>query len=536
MRDEGQRGTFKVHSVRYNFVMNLLLTVLNTILPLITFPYVSRVLGADGYGKVNFAISVSNYFYLAACLGIPTYGIRACAKVRDNPGLLSQTVQEILIINSVSLVLSMAAYAGMVLMVPRLAQDKVLYAIEGINVIFNTIGSSWVFQALEQYDYITIRSLIFKVMAVAAMFLLVHTASDYRIYAATIVFGGVGSNTLNVIRLHHLVSLKRLPRGSYNFRRHLRPIFILFAQSAMSSIFANLDTVMLGVMKNDAEVGYYTTAVNVKLMLTSIVTSLGNVLLPRMSYYVRQGRRDLFERLMTLALSASLLMSLPLSVYFFAEATDSVLFLAGSQFLPAVPGMRVIIFAVIPIGLTGIIGIQVLTALDRELQVLVSVAVGAVADFVLNLALIPTQGATGSALATLIAESLVLVTQLYLARDLLNKPGVRSGILGSLLTYLGLSTTSGVCAFLAGTLCTGIITGIPLTPHGIVQCTVSILTGSGLSTSQIFLRLVVTGVVFFGMYALQLLVSRDSLFLKALGHGKRGLPEGRQEDQDLGGL
>ncbi len=164
----------KIHSVKYNFIMNFLLTATNFIFPLISFPYVSRILQASGNGKVNFAVSVANYFLMMASLGIPTYGIRACARVRDNRDELSKTVQELLIINSISTALVTITYLLCVFMVPRFSQDKTLFFIEGVNIILNMFGVNWFYQALEQYDYITARSIFFKFVSVALMLLLVR--------------------------------------------------------------------------------------------------------------------------------------------------------------------------------------------------------------------------------------------------------------------------------------------------------------------------------------------------------------------------
>ena len=184
----------KLHSVKYNFIMNFILTASNFIFPLITFPYVSRILLASGNGKVNFAASVANYFMMVASLGIPTYGIRACAKVRDDKEALSKTVQEILIINFVTTALVTLTYLVCIFTVPKFAQDKILYLIEGINIVLNMLGVNWLYQALEQYDYITARSVVFKFISMILMFIFVQHQKDYRIYAAITVLAAVGSN------------------------------------------------------------------------------------------------------------------------------------------------------------------------------------------------------------------------------------------------------------------------------------------------------------------------------------------------------
>ena len=161
-------------SLKLNFIMNAILTMSSFLFPLISFPYVSRILGPDGTGRVDFATSLIAYFLMFAQLGIPTYGVRACAKVRDNKHLLTKTAHELLIINLVMSAVSYAVLFLAVLFVPRLRQDRVLYILVSLTILFNTIGMEWLYKALEQYTYITIRSILFKIVSLAAMFLLVR--------------------------------------------------------------------------------------------------------------------------------------------------------------------------------------------------------------------------------------------------------------------------------------------------------------------------------------------------------------------------
>lgn len=472
----------RIHSVKYNFIMNFILTASTFLFPLITFPYVTRVLHAVGNGKVNFAASVANYFLMVASLGIPTYGVKACAQVRDDREKLSKTAQEILLINLIATILVSLTYVICVFTIPRFSQDKALFLIEGINIVLNMFGANWLYQALEKYDYITARSIFFKVVSVVLMFLLVHQQNDYHIYAATTVLAAVGSNILNFARLHRYISFKK--SGKYNLKKHLRPIFVLFAQSIATSIYLNLDTVMLGFMKSDTDVGLYTAAVKIKTVLVSVVTSLGNVLLPRMSYYVHQNKKEDFRKLLTIALSAELFMSLPFCAYFIFEAKDCILFLAGLEYASAVPAMQWINLSIVPISLTTVIGIQTLTPLNRENQVLYSVIVGAVSDFLLNLALIPKWGASGAAFATMVAEYLVLVAQLILGRD----------VVSDALKRVKFGRYTGA-------------TIIALVP------TIAV---SMLGVTNSFLRLVLTAIVFFGVYTFVLYVRKDELMYRLL--------------------
>ena len=394
--------------------MNAILTMSQFLFPLITFPYISRILLPTGTGKVSFATSVVSYFALFAQLGIPTYGIRACAKVRDDRKALERTVQELFLIN---LIMSILAYIVLFLaiaFVPRMRQEKALFLIVGLTILFNAIGMEWLYKALEQYTYITVRSIIFKLIAVVAMFVLVHEQKDYVIYGGISILAASASNVFNFFHAHKYVSIK--PVGSYNFRQHLKPIVIFFAMSCAATIYTNLDTVMLGFMTSDAEVGYYNAAVKIKSILVSVVTSLGVVLLPRASYYVECKLMDKFCRITHVALNFVILISVPLTVYFILFAKEGIFFLSGAEYEASIVPMQIIMPTLLFIGLTNIMGIQTLIPLGKEKVVLYSEIAGAVADLLLNVALIPSMASAGAAIGTVVAEGVVFAVQFWALR------------------------------------------------------------------------------------------------------------------------
>lgn len=482
-------GKNKIHSVKYNFIMNFALTASQFLFPLITFPYVSRVLQAAGNGKIEFVASVANYFLMVASLGIPTYGVRACAQTRDDKDELSKTVHEIFFINLFMTLLVMLSYFSCLLFVPKFQTEKILFYINAVNIVLNMFGMNWLYQALEQYDYITFRSLAFKVISIALMFLLVHQQEDYVIYAAITVFAAAGSNVLNFIRARHFVNFKRY--GNYEIRKHLKPIFILFAQSLAVSIYTNLDTVMLGFIKTDTDVGYYQAAVKVKSVLLSLVTSLGNVLLPRMSYYAKNKMKNEFHQTMLKALNFTAMLSLPLGIYFSLFARESMMLLAGKGYMGAISAMQIITIAVIPIGITGVLGIQVLTAIEKEKYVLYSVIVGAIVDFILNLAFIPPYGAAGAAAATTIAEFVVLVVQLFFTENLLKE--IKGGFRLHIYVILSLAAVIG---------------------------SIWLKMCGGLS---FFVILVLSSLIFFIIYGIGLVISREPLVIDVINTVRKKL-------------
>ena len=401
-------------SVKKNFVMNTILTVSSFIFPLITFPYISRVLSADGTGTVSFAKSVIAYFLMLSALGIPTYGIRACAQVRDDKEKLSRTAQELLIINVLMCLVTYVFLTIALIFIPRLRQERLLFVILSTTLILNAIGMEWLFKALEQYTYITIRSIIFNIIGVIFMFLLVHQKSDYIVYGAISVGASSLGYILNLIYAGKYISLR--PVGHYDLKKHLKPVLVFFSMACAITVYTNLDLVMLGFMKNDTDVGYYHAAIRIKEILLAIITSLGVVLLPRLSYYIQNQMFEEFRRTTKKAINFVFLFATPLMLYFLIFAKYGILLLSGTDFMGAILPMQILMPTLLLIGLTNLLGMQILVPLGREKKVLYSVIAGAVVDLILNAFLIPIYGPAGAAIGTLVAEISVLVVQLIALR------------------------------------------------------------------------------------------------------------------------
>ena len=409
----------KQHSVFYNFIMNVILTVSSFIFPLITFPYVSRILLPEGTGKVSFAASVVNYFLLLAQLGIPTYGIRACAKVRDNKEALNKTVQEIFVISIIMCIVSYVLFFIAVFSVPRLWQEKELMLVTSASILFTTLGVEWFFKAIELYSYITWRSITFKCIALGAMFLLVHEQQDYIKYGAVSIFASSASNILNFVYIQKFINLKK--RCKLELRIHMKPILVFFAMSCATTVYLNMDTTMLGFIKTDTDVGYYNAAVKIKNMLVGIVTSLGAVLLPRVTVYLEKKEQKRFEDLSVKAIQFVLFSSIPMLVYFTLFAEPSMLLLSGKEYERAILPMQIMLPTLLFIGLTNIMGIQILVPMGKESKVLASVIAGAVVDLVLNMILIPRYSVSGAAIGTVTAEVIVFIYQYFSDRELFHR-------------------------------------------------------------------------------------------------------------------
>lgn len=408
----------KLRSIKFNFIMNAMLSLSSVIFPMISFPYVSRVLMPAGIGEVSFVTSVVSYFSMIAMLGVPVYGIRACAIVRDDKEALSRRVQEIFIINVVMGIIAYVALALSVWSIPQLGEySRSLFVVLSFTIGLNVIGVEWLYKALEQYSYITFRSLLFKFIALVLMFLLVRDESDFVIYGAITVLSSVGSYVFNFINLRKYINIR--PMGGYNFRQHYKMIIIFFAMTVATTIYTNLDTVMLGVMKDKIDVGYYNAAVKIKSVLVGIVTSLGTVLMPRVSYYISNNRIEEFRDVTKKALNFVFLLAVPVTLFFMIFASNSIYLVSGPAYSQSVSPMIIIMPTVFLIGITNILGIQILIPMKRELIVLYSECIGALVDLILNMLLIPRLSASGAAIGTLVAELAVLIVQYVALRDII---------------------------------------------------------------------------------------------------------------------
>ena len=475
----------KIHSVKYNFIMNAILTVAVIIFPLITFPYISRVILVEGSGKVAFATSVVTYFTMFASLGIPTYGVRACAIVRDNKEKLSKTVQELLIISGGTTLLTYIVFGISLFVIPEFAQERTLLLIVGLGIGLNTIGVQWLYNALEQYSYITTCSILFKVIGMILMFLLVKESSDYQIYGGVYVIASFGSYVLNFICLRKFVTFQKT--GTYQFKQHLKHIMVFFAMSAGASIYLNLDVVMLRFLQSNEAVGYYNAGIKVKTVLVTCVTSLGTVLLPRLSYYIETADKKAFQLMVGKAFRFVFVAASAVTVYFSIFARESILLLSGEAFLPAVGPMMILMPTVLLIGLSNVTGIQILTPNGREREVMYSIWGGAILDFVLNLIVIPKFSANGAALSTLLAEGMVLLLQCWFLRDVL-------------------------WSYIRQVQCWKIV--IALAVASVMTIPVKIWIDSG-----VFVTLLVSAIVFFGGYAVVLLLLKEPFVSEILNSG-----------------
>ncbi len=398
------------NSIKTNFIMNTILTVMSIIVPIITFPYVSRILLPQGIGKVSFATSVITYFSLVIQLGVPTYGIKAVACARDNKKKMSKIVKSLMTINLSMCIIVYGIFVIMLFNIPQLFQNKLLYLILSITFVTDTLGVEWLYKGLEKYKYITVRSLLFKLVAMCCIFMFVKNEMHYLRYALFTVLASIGSNICNFVSLRNNVVNIKINKSDILI--HIRPVFLLFAMSIATTIYTNMDNIMIGVIHSDTEVGYYSTAVTLRRALLMLVTSLGTVMLPRTSYYIQHDLWNEFNELSSKAMHFVTLIALPIMMFTIIVSDIGIEIYAGKSFLLAASALRYIAPTILLAGWSNITGIQMLIPMNKEHVVVISVISGAIVDFILNSLWIPSFSFYGAACATTIAEVVVLAVQL----------------------------------------------------------------------------------------------------------------------------
>lgn len=405
----------KEKSLTWNAFVYIIKILSSIIFPLITFPYISRVLGVEGIGKFNFSNSYISYFSLISALGISTYAIREGAKIRDNQDEFEDFAQDIFLINIWSTIVSIGLLILSIFFYEPVSLYKDIILILSISIPLTTMGTEWVFVVFEDFSYITIRSVLFQLFSMILMFILVNDGTDVKMYAFISVVATAGSNILNFQRASKYFSHKI--RYSKSARTRLKPIFILFASSIASQIYINADITMLGILKGDFDTGIYSTASKiyniVRLLLAAIIT----ILLPRLSNM--KGKIGAIKYGEYLSNIYKGFMSLVFLVAggLFCVSAEAIVILAGEDFLGAKIPLMILCIALVFSLLGSFIANTILIVYSKEKTILLATCVGAITNIFLNIIFINQFSYVGAAMTTLFSEMVVFTMQMKSANE-----------------------------------------------------------------------------------------------------------------------
>ena len=402
------------NSLVLNAVFNVVYRMLNILFPLITAGYVARVLTPAGVG-LNFTVQNNvSYFVIFAMLGIPAYAIREIAKIRDDRQKTDKLFSELLVLNAILTTLSLLLFFVCVFTIDYLHKELVLYLICGITILTNYINFDWYYQAVEEYRFIAVRSIIIKVISMTAVFIFVREPDDLYIYAFIYSMANCGQYLINIIRARRNVSLRLRELELWS---HIKPLVYLTLYVISIEIYSHVDITMLGIIDGQTTVAFYSCAQRVISLVVTFIISVTAVFLPRLSYYYA-NERDKFYRLTKFGVDLMIFISVPACIGIASIAGPLIRIWLGSEYEESIPCLIILSF-IIPLKCIGDMAcFQVMICAGKEMSLMVSNFAALFVNIVLNVLLIPRYGAFGASVASLISEVFVFILVLYLSRKL----------------------------------------------------------------------------------------------------------------------
>lgn len=437
----------KKKSLGVNAFLNGLRSVLNLFFPLITFPYVSRVLSVSGIGIYNFSNTYIGYFILIAGLGIATYAVREGAKYRNDKDKISEFASQIFSINMTATIIAYILLLASLIIFKNLHNYVSCILIFSLQILFTTLGTEWVYTIYEDYTYITVRSIIFKIISIALLFILVRKPEDYLVYAAITVFSAVGSNLLNFIHAKNFVRIRLTTKTNWQY--HLKPVLVIFASAVAVTIYVYSDTTILGLIKNDYAVGIYSTSVKIYQIAQNLLSALLTVTIPRLAFLWGRKRINEYNQVLSKVIDFLGILVLPAAVGLIMLSREVVLIIASKKYLPSVNSLRIISWAIIFSIFAWIFSDCVLIPAKRENLVLRNTIVTAIENIILNFILIPFMSYDGTSLSTVLAEFTVMIMNGYSCWDIIKpvilKKDTLKNLLDSIIGCIGIVIVCLLC-------------------------------------------------------------------------------------------
>lgn len=397
-----------------NSLYNITYKLFMIAFPLVSSAYVSRVLLPAGVGKVAYAQNIASYFITIASLGVGSYGVREIGKNQKNKSQYSQTVAELLLVTLISTIVCSVIYYGMIFSFPYFRSNRALYYAVGIQLILTAANVDWFYQGMEEYGYITIRSLIIKILTLIGIFVFVKNKNDLVPYALLSSIALAGNNIINLIHLKKYVV--RFDIHRIELKQHLKPLLVLLSTGFAVELYTKLDTTTLGLLTSEECVGYYNYATKITSIVVNLAASVSTILLPRFSLYREQNRFVQLRKTIENAQSVILFISIPAVIGIVLTAKNMIVFLFGKSFLSAVTTIQILSILVIIKSIGNLYGVQVLVAFGKEKTLFYTTVLGAISNVGMNIILIPILQQNGAAIASVLSELAVCIYQCIAAR------------------------------------------------------------------------------------------------------------------------
>lgn len=431
-------------SIRNNFFFKALLTISSYIISFATFPYISRVLGVEGIGLVDFVDNTVSYFLLFATMGVVNLGTREIAMVKRDPKKMSRVFSNILGLNITFTVIVLIIFFGTIALVPRFSQNIELFSIGAAKIIATVFLVEWFFTGLENFRYITVRSLLVKLLYVVAVYIFINDTSDYKLYFGLTVATVVINALINIFYASRFVKINKDALFSM---RYLKENVTLGLYGIMTSMYITFNVMYLGLVSNNTQVGYYTTAFKLYMILLGLFSAFTSVTMPRISTMLSEGNNKGFRELIDKSFDGIIRFIIPFVMSGVILAPQIIRVISGIGFEGSVLPMQIILPAAIMVGMAQILSIQILIPMKRDKVLLVASIIGAIVSLIINMIFVPRLQAVGSAIVTLISESVVTITYLYyVMRKRFAKLPLRS-IITNVLYALPTATVCLICSY-----------------------------------------------------------------------------------------
>lgn len=392
--------------IKRNIIYSTVLTTSNYIFPLIVYPYVARVLGVTNIGLCNFIDNIINYFILFSMMGINIMGNRQIAIDRANGTNLDNSFSNLFTLNAITTLVSIGILVTTTLTIPILRENHEMMWFGTIKIMSSFLLIEWFYKGMENFRYITIRSIIVKSLYVISVYLCVRNRGDYKIYYLLTVLM-VGCNAIiNTIHSRKFVSLNF---KNISFKQILKPFFLLGLYMLVTSLCTSFNVVYLGFVTDDTQVGYYTTATKLYSIFLAFFTGFTSVLLPRMSNLIASGKDSEFRNLLKTTTSFLFSFCIPIIILTIIFSPQIILLISGPGYEGAITPMRIVMPLMLIIGYEQIIVIQGLMPLKADKFIMINSSAGAIVSIALNLILVHNLKSIGSSIAWLSSEMVILI-------------------------------------------------------------------------------------------------------------------------------
>ena len=397
-------------SIKGNFIYSTILTFSTYLVPLMVFPYISRILGVDCIGAIDTIDNIIDYCILFSMMGMSTLGIREIAKYKNYKKRLQETFNNLFWLNAISTIVVFFFLIVVTICIPILQQRIVLLTIGTFKLFANLFWIEWFYRGLEDFKYITIRSVIVRLLFIVSVFVFIKEKSDFTLYYILFVSIVIINAICNWTYKRNKVSLRF---KHIALKAYAKPFIILGVFAMLSAIYTKLSIPVLSFTCGDTEAGYYATATRMYQVVIALISSLISVLIPRMSVLIRESNYTEISHLFELAFKMLFFISLPIIWYVEFLAPDIIAIFAGNEFVQAAIPMRIVIFLVLIIGSEQIYIMQLLIPLNKDKIVAVAGLCGVITWAILSTILVPLLHGIGTSIVWIATESVVLLIAIY---------------------------------------------------------------------------------------------------------------------------